>query len=39
MADSNQSAAFKKPRLVLRKVLAQPQQEADGAIVRKITAR
>ncbi|KAF2322255.1 hypothetical protein GH714_009529 [Hevea brasiliensis] len=35
MSTSNQSPGFNRPRLVTRKVLATPQYEGDGAVVRR----
>lgn len=35
MSESNQDLTFNKARLVVKKVLAKPQSEGDGAIVRR----
>ncbi|XP_059666538.1 pirin-like protein [Cornus florida] len=39
MSGSGQTTGFHKPRLVVKKVLAKPQSEGHGAVVRKSIGR
>lgn len=39
MSGSDHSSGFDQPRLVVKKVLAKPQREGDGAVVRRSIGR
>ncbi|KAL7177025.1 hypothetical protein ACSBR2_030372 [Camellia fascicularis] len=39
MSASDQSSCFNRPRLIVKKVLAKPQREGDGAVVRRSIGR
>ena len=39
MSGSDYSSGFDQPRLVVKKVLAKPQREGDGAVVRRSIGR
>lgn len=39
MSQSDPQSAFNRPRMVAKKVLAKPQHEGDGAVVRRSIGR